>query len=60
MAMRGVRKMNTPILKGVQIYHNYIRPHEGLEGKTRAEAAGIEVKGRNKWLTIIRNAAKKD
>jgi hypothetical protein len=29
----------------------------GLEGKTPAEAAGIEVKGDNKWLTIIQNAS---
>ena len=33
------------ILKGMQVYHNYIRPHEGLEGKTPAEACGIELKG---------------
>ena len=35
--MRGLKKKDTPILKGYQIYHNYIRPHEGLEGKTPAE-----------------------
>jgi len=28
-----------------------------LDGRTPAEAAGIEVKGGNKWLTIIQNAA---
>lgn len=50
--------MDIPILKGVQIYHNFIRPHEGLDGKTPAEVAGIEVEGENKWLTLIQNASK--
>ncbi len=49
--------MDTPILKGAQIYHNFIKPHMGLNGKTPAEAAGIKVEGENKWLTIIQNAA---
>jgi putative transposase len=56
--MRGLKRADTPILKGAQIYHNYIREHEGLQGKTPAEAAGIEVKGENKWLTLIQNASK--
>ena len=45
--------------RGVRIYHNYVRPHEALNGRTPAEAAGIEVKGENKWLTLIQNANKK-
>ena len=54
--MRGLKKNDTPILKGYQIFHNYIRPHQGLNGKTPAEACGIEIKGNNKWLTLIQNA----
>ena len=53
---RGLKKSDTPILTGYQIYHNYIRPHEGLDGKTPAEAAGIQVLGENKWITLIQNA----
>jgi hypothetical protein len=30
-----------------------------LKGKTLAEKAGIEVKGKDKWLTLIQNASKK-
>jgi transposase-like protein/DNA-directed RNA polymerase subunit RPC12/RpoP len=56
--MRGLKKKNTPILKGYQIYHNYIRPHEALNGKTPAEAAGITIEGKDKWLTLIQNASK--
>jgi putative transposase len=55
--MRGLKNVDSPILKGYQIFHNYIREHEGLDGKTPAEAAGITVEGRNKWLTIIQNAS---
>jgi hypothetical protein len=39
-----------------KIYHNFIRPHEGLNGETPAEKAGIKVEGHNKWLTLIQNA----
>jgi hypothetical protein len=55
--MRTLEKSDTPILAGMQIYHNYIRPHEALKGRTPSEAAGIEIRGKNKWLTIIQNAA---
>ncbi len=51
--MRGLKTKETAILKGMQVYHNYIRPHEELEGKTPAEACGIELKGENKWITLI-------
>jgi putative transposase len=56
--MRGLKRKDTPILKGYQIYHNYIREHEGLDGKTPAEACGIKVEGKNKWKTLIQNASK--
>lgn len=54
--MRSLKTSETPILQGMQIFHNYLRPHMGLEGKTPAEAAGISIEGENKWLTIIQNA----
>ncbi len=55
--MRGLKKRRTPILQGYQLYHNFIREHEAL-GKTPAEACGIKVEGKNKWLTLIQNASK--
>jgi transposase-like protein len=57
--MRTLKRTDTPILTGYQIYHNYIRPHEALKGKTPSEAAGITIKGKDKWLTIIQNASRK-
>ena len=56
--MRGLKKADTPIIKGYQIFHNYIRPHEVLDEKTPAEACGIKIEGQNKWETIIQNAVK--
>ena len=35
-----------------------MRPHEGLNGKTPAEACGIKIDGGNKWFTLIQNATK--
>ena len=56
--MRTLEKADTPILTGMRIFHNYVRPHMALKGKTPAEAAGIKVEGENKWLTLIQNARK--
>ncbi|MGI0018931.1 MAG: hypothetical protein ACREAY_00510 [Nitrososphaera sp.] len=55
--IRGLKKMDTPILKGYQIFHDRIREHDALEGKTPGEMAGIEIRGNNKWMTLIQNAS---
>jgi transposase-like protein len=55
--MRGIKRGDSPILKGYQLYHNYFREHDTL-GKTPAEAANIKIEGRNKWITVIQNASK--
>jgi hypothetical protein len=54
--IRGLKKQDTVVQKGYQLYHNYFREHEGLKGKTPAEIAGIKIEGGNKWVTIIQNA----
>ncbi|OLB67797.1 hypothetical protein AUI06_12585 [archaeon 13_2_20CM_2_52_21] len=56
--MRGLKIPETPILPGYRIYHNFLRPHLGLNGLTPAEACGISIQGPNKWLTLIQNAKK--
>jgi hypothetical protein len=56
--MQGLKRTNTPILKGYQIYHNYIRPHGALDNKTPAETCGIFIEGQNKWKTIIEHSSK--
>ncbi|MCJ8306752.1 MAG: hypothetical protein HRU07_06865 [Nitrosopumilus sp.] len=57
---RGLKKVDSPAITGIQLYHNYIRPHMSLDGDIPASRAGIEIKGDNKWLTIIQNASKKN
>ena len=55
---RNLKSPDSPILTGMQIFHNYVRPHMALDDKTPADLAGIEVHGENKWLTLIQNASK--
>lgn len=56
--MRGLKKMDSPVIEGMQMFHNYFRPHMGLKGKTPAEAAGIKIEGANPWVTVIQNASR--
>ena len=55
--MRGLKIPETPILKGYQIFHNYIRGHEALAGHTPSEACGVKVDGQDRWKTLIQNAS---
>ena len=54
--VRGIKKRDSVIIDGYQLYHNYVRPHMALDGKTPADMCGIDIKGDNKWKTIIQNA----
>ncbi len=55
--MRGLKIEKTPIRNGYQIFHSYLRPHGGLQGRTPAEAFGIQIPGDNEWITLISNAS---
>lgn len=46
--MRSLKREDSPVIGGTQIFHNHFRPHMGLDGKTPAEAAGIKIEGENK------------
>jgi hypothetical protein len=55
--MRALRTLESATLDGQRIYYNHIRPHQGLGGKTPAEAAGLDLAlGPNKWEAIIARA----
>ena len=54
--VRGIKKDDSVLFNGYQMYHNYLRPHMALDGQTPAEKCGIEIQGDDKWLTIIQNA----
>jgi hypothetical protein len=45
------------LMEALRIYHDYIKTHQGLDGRTPAEASGIRIEGKNKWLAMIQNAA---
>ena len=54
---RGLKINDSPMIQGYEVYHNFIKPHMGLKGKTPADMAGIEIQEKNKWKTIIENAS---
>lgn len=54
---RGIKTDQTPLFTGLRVYYNYAKKHGGLQGRTPAAAAGITVEGRDKWRTLIQNAA---
>ena len=56
--LRGIKKDDSTMLAGYQLYHNFIRPHMALDGKTPAEMCGLKIEGENKWKTLIQNASK--
>lgn len=60
--MRGLKadKSARIIHNGIKDYYNFIRPHQGLDGKTPAEMAGIELESDgNRWLGLLRRSVKK-
>ena len=56
-SVRGINREDTSIFRITIIHHNFIKPHGGIGGRTPAEAAGIEMREQDKWLTLIQNAA---
>jgi transposase-like protein len=59
IVMRGMdhKESAQTLMEALRIYHNYIKSHHGLDGRTPAEASGIRIEGINRWLTLIQNAA---
>jgi hypothetical protein len=56
--MRGLKTTDTATLDGQRVYYDYIRPHKALDGKTPAEAAGIELElDENRWESLIKRSA---
>jgi transposase-like protein len=57
--MRAVKVPNSAFWDGQRLYYNHIRPHQGLNGKTPAQVAGLELDlGVNKWESLIRKSAR--
>jgi len=44
----------------LKINHNFVRPHQGLDGKILAQTANIDLNlGNDKYLDLIKQASKK-
>ena len=56
MVCKTIHKRIQTISLGYQLFHNYIRSHSVLDGRTPAQACGIDIQGDNKWMTLIQNA----
>jgi putative transposase len=58
VVMRGMdhKESAQTLMEAIRIYHNYIKTHQGLDGKTPAEASGIRIEGENKGIALFRNA----
>jgi hypothetical protein len=52
--MRGLKSKKTAqeLLDGWLVHYNFFRPHESLDNKTPAEAAGLKFSYKN-WLDVI-------
>ena len=49
----------TTFVKGHQLYYNFIRPHEGLNGYTPAHFANIYLNlGNKKWESLLQKSIK--
>lgn len=54
--VRGLKTEETPIVSMQDIYHNYIRPHQALEGRAPAQKAGLGIEDQNRWLGPIKKS----
>ncbi len=57
--MRGLQNDDTAteFNNGFKAFYNRIRPHQALDGRTPAQAAGINLNlGRNRWLGMIQKS----
>jgi len=46
------------LLKGWFVHYNFVRPHQSLNGRTPAEAAGINLNMNDGWGDLIEQATK--
>jgi len=58
--MRGFKTENNIMTTGFKTYYNFIRKHQGLDGLTPSQKAGIELNlGRNRWLSLLQKSLSK-
>ncbi len=47
-------------VSGIITQYNFVKPHQTLEGQTPAQRAGMEIKGKNKWLCMLEKTHQND
>ncbi len=55
LAFRDLKKSDTSLIIGYQVFYNYIKKHIGFYGRTSVEALNSKVKGLNKRNILIQN-----
>jgi len=56
---RGLKSEETAFVKGHQLYYNFIKLHEGLNGYTPAHFSNIYLNlGKNKWENLLNQSIK--
>jgi hypothetical protein len=50
---RGWKTYKTKIAEGQRIHYDFVKPHQALEGKTPANAVGLDIKG---WKKLLEKA----
>ena len=56
---RGLKSEESVFVKGHQLYYNFIKPHEGLNGYTPAHFANIYLNlGNKKWENLLMQSVK--
>lgn len=51
---RGWKSAKSVLAEGNKLQYNFVKPHMALEGKTPAQAAGLEINDGNKWLNMLK------
>jgi len=58
---RGLKDEYSAFIRGHQVYHNYIRPHQSLYGRTPAEVANLNLElGNCKWESLLMQSVKNE
>jgi len=52
--------MKTQLAEGQRIQYNFVKPHMALEGQTPAQAAGVGLGSKNKWMEMLTEAITRD
>jgi len=55
--MRGFKGQEKIFAEGFRTYYNFIKQHQGLDGKTPSQVANIDLQlDRNRWLSLLKKS----